>query len=772
MKRVRHVRNLREDILDTLRKSPTPVQLLDLSKRLNIRSDSDEYDYLRQVLTSMADEGIIQRHSRRRYGLRDRETEGFTGILTIHHDSATVQTDDREIPVIHVRRQHMHTALDGDTVLVKPHAVRDGKRVRGEVVAVIERTPGPISGTLEYDGSFYYLIPDEAKYYVDFLVAEKGLNGAKPGDKVIGAFVRWEHPNASPEARVVEVLGQSGKAVVEFAAILKEFRLPLQFPADVEAEAAAAVAPPSRPPKHRVNLTKDLIITIDPEDARDFDDALSLTVLENGNLELGVHIADVTHYVTEGSALDREAQKRGNSTYLVDCVVPMLPERLSNDLCSLVPNVNRFAFSVHMEFTPRGVRKAYRIEETIIKSKRRYSYDEVQTIIDSKSGDNVELILQLHKLSRTLFQLRMKNGGIDFATQEVKFILDENKMPVKATVKTRTDATSLVEECMLAANRTVAEHLHTLKKSWRTKTLPPYIYRIHDEPEPEKLGEALAVIRALGYTVPPGKLTPLAVNAILAQAEGKPEQPVINTLLLRSMSKAVYAEHNIGHYGLGFKDYAHFTSPIRRYPDLYVHRVLKEYAKGKPDSTRWDKLLRAASAAADHCSQTERGSVEAERASTKLAQTILAREHLGEQFTGTVTGVTSFGVFVSLDDLMIEGLLHIRDLNDDYYFFDDKRMRLVGRRHRKVYQFGSRVDVRIAKADVEKRVIDLHLILPTPPTAQPQKQEQASQKKQQQPQKKQVAQQTDLKTDQKSQEQIQPQKPQPPRRPKRRSRES
>lgn len=710
MKRIREVRNLREEVLDLLKTAPAPVQLIDLSKQLRIRSDSDEYEDLRLVLTKMSEEGQIQRHSRRRYALKRQDTNGFTGVITLYHDNATVATDDKDHPVVQVKRQHLLTALDGDTVLVQPHAARDGKKLRGEVIAVLERTAHPISGTIEYDGSFHYLIPDDAKYYVDFLVSEKNLHGAKPGDKVIAVFLRWEHANASPEAGVREVLGQSGKASVEFDAIKKEFGLPLEFPHEVEAEAAACEPPPAgKPPKGRLDLRKENIVTIDPDDAKDFDDALSLKKLKNGNIELGVHIADVTHYVKEGSAIDEEAQRRGNSTYLVDGVVPMLPESLSNNLCSLVPNQLRYAYSVFMEFNARGERVKYSISESVIESKRRFTYDEVQKIIDAQAGEQWDLISSLHNLARTLYDARMIAGGIDFESQEVKFILDANKTIVGATVKTRTDATSLVEECMLAANRTVAEHLHTLKKEWKTKQLPPFIYRIHDDPEPDRLLEAVTVIRALGYEVPSGKLTPMQLNAIIHQAHDRPEKPVINQLLLRSMAKAVYAEQNVGHYGLGFADYAHFTSPIRRYPDLFVHRVLKEYTKGLPVQRRWSDLLAQASRLSDQTSLTERASVDAERASTKLAQTMLAREHIGEDFEGIVSGITSFGVFVTIKALMIEGLLHIRDLTDDYYFFDDKRYRLVGRRSHRVFQFGTIVQVRIVKANVEKRNIDIAL---------------------------------------------------------------
>jgi ribonuclease R len=709
MKRLTELQNFREEILEALGTSASPLQLLDLSKKLRIKAGSDEYEYLRDLLELMVEEGIVQRMSRRRFTLPHRSSSDVHGVLSYHHNNAVVTTRDEAIPVIAIRRHDMNTALSGDTVVVQLHATAPGKKPKGEVLDIVQRAPHVITGTLEHDGTFFYVIPDDVKYHVDFLVAEQALNGAKPGDKVSARFHRWRTAQSSPEVTIAEVIGRSGKAAVEFAAILKEFRLPRTFPGEVEAEAASHVHPDGNALSGRRDIRDMRIVTIDPEDARDFDDALSLRHLDNGTVELGVHIADVSHYVSEGSMLDKEALLRGNSTYLVDCVVPMLPERLSNDICSLVPNKPRFAYSVFMEFSATGIRRSYRIEETLIQSCRRYSYDEAQTIIEGADGDHADLIHDLHALARKLFTRRMKAGGIDFETQEIKFILDEEKMPSRAVVKMRTHATSLVEECMLAANRTVAEHLHTLKKEWDLRDVPPFLYRVHDKPSADKISDATNVIRALGFDVPSGPLSPLQINAVLEQASNRPDRPVVNTLLLRSMAKAVYAEYNIGHYGLGFADYAHFTSPIRRYPDLVIHRFLKEYSKGLPEQRRLSKLRDIASYASDHCSQTERQSVDAERASTKLAQTILAHEHLGSDHVGYVTGVTQFGVFITLHDLMIEGLLHLRDFEDDYYIFDERRMRIFGRNTRRVVRYGTQLRVRIVKANIDRREIDLRL---------------------------------------------------------------
>ena len=718
MARIKDPRDLRTELLDEFKKSKSPLTLLELSKQLGIKSDTTEYEVFKQTLDRLCTEGIVKRHARRRYSLVRASMPSYIGTVKYYHNTATVTCTDPSLPTVQIHRHNLGTALDGDLVQVQPHARVTGKKMYAEVTTILERANHTISGTIEFDGSFFYIIPDESRYHVDFMVYEKNLKGAKPGDKVMGRLVRWDNAKTAPQAEVIEVLGKSGNPEVEFAAIMKEFRLPVAFPADVEQAAQHLEVPDAIPPT-RIDIRDTTVITIDPVDAKDFDDALSLERVGENLVELGVHIADVSHYVTENSIIDKEALRRGTSTYLVHRVVPMLPEKLSNDICSLVPGKTRFAFSVFMTFTTSGVLQSYRISETAIKSSRRFTYEEAQAIIElhnnSSDANHSDLskhdwlVVNLYQLSKTLYNHRIKNGGIDFETQEVKFLLDEHLHPTSAVVKTRTDATSLVEECMLAANRVVAEHVESLKKTWRLPEPPPLVYRIHEQPDEAKLADAVSVVRALGFEVPSGKLTPVQINAVLAQVRDKPERAVVNTLLLRSMAKAVYSEFNVGHYGLGFTAYAHFTSPIRRYPDLFVHRALKEYLQSKPTDQRSTFLHERAGLVSDQSTATERAAVEAERASQKLTQAMIARDHLSEAHTGTVTGVTTFGVFVLIDTLMCEGLLHIRDLGDDYYHFDEKRMRLVGRRTRRVLQFGSVLNVVISRVDMDKRMIDLTL---------------------------------------------------------------
>lgn len=708
---------MRERILILLQqRSPATVQLLDISKTLGIRSETPEYAEMKKILHELTTTGIIYKSARRKYGMvKHEETPTtFTGLLNVRNFKGTVKTGSPSLPLIYIDRPYLQCAMHGDLVTVAMQSLDRQGRPHGEVTEVVQRNPNPIACKLEYDGHFYFAIPDDEHIHVDFLIHPSNLLGATDGDKVSVKVERWNDPFKSPEGKILEVIGKAGRTVVEHDSIAREYGLHKLFPAEVDEEAnKAKVVVSAKELARRTDFRNHAVLTIDPVDAKDFDDALSIEKTDKGTWIVGVHIADVGHYVREDTALDQEAFRRGTSTYLVDGVVPMLPEHLSNDICSLVPGKTRFTFSVVMEFSDRGALKSYQVVKSIIKSKRRFSYEEVQEILEGKKTDPFEEDLnRLNALAKTLRKKRFLTGGIDFDTREVKFILDENKHPVSSYVKRRSDATMLVEEFMLAANRTVATHIELLKKKWRLKNEIPFLYRVHDEPDYDKLREALKLVQTVGGTVPQGKLTSKDINDVLEKTKGSRLEQAISQLVLRSQSKAVYSDLNTGHYGLGFTHYSHFTSPIRRYPDLVIHRLLEEYAEDKPEAGRWKKLDNFVAEAAVHCSDRERVATEAERASIKLTQVTLCRNRVGEEFEGSVSGITGFGIFILMDDLNAEGLLKLRDLDDDYYYLDEKTFSLVGRRKRRVFQFGTRVKVRIARVNVEKREIDLVLAKP------------------------------------------------------------
>lgn len=696
-----------EKLIELFKNVEKPLKLLEISKLLKIRSDSIDYELLKEALQTLIEQNVIEKGKKRTYYLKTDEFSEYTGKLEIIDGQGVIQTGLPNVPTIVIKRSQLNTALPGDFVVVRLLASKKKKKHRGEVLRILKRNDLAIVGKIEFDGYFYFLVPDEPAYYVDFLVPQKKLNGARDGDKVSARFIDWDDPTKSPKAEVIKILGIAGDPSVEYDSVIDEFQLPTEFPVEVLNEANQLKAPINRKPAGRLDFRKEIVITIDPEDAKDFDDALSLKKLPNGNYQLGVHIADVSYYVQENTAIDIEARKRATSIYLVDRVIPMLPEALSNEICSLKPSETRYTFSVIAELTPECDLVDYQIRETLIKSSRRFTYDEVQQIIDTKKGDFSELILELHKLTQKMKEKRYKQGGILFDTVEYKFVLDENKFPTQVKIKQTTPATSLVEECMLLANQIVALHIEKIKKDFGMKRPLPYLYRIHDEPDPKMLKTVLKFISSFGPKLNKKKITSKDINELLIKVQNSPEKNIINQVLIRSMPKAIYSDKNFGHYGLGFTHYTHFTSPIRRYPDLFVHRLLKEYAKGKPDSDRLNFLYRLSKDVARVSSDQERLAMEAERASNKVAFSLIANQHIGDDFDGIITGVTSFGLFVQLKDIYAEGLLHIKDMHDDYYIFDEPNYRLIGKRTKRIYKLGETIRVRIVKVNLEKRMIDL-----------------------------------------------------------------
>jgi len=698
---------LTDEVLALFATDGATFQLNEISKLLKIKANDPEYFILRGVLDTLVDNGILLKSARRKYRLKESSDNGFIGNVEIVNDRCFVTTDSEEFPIVNIKFRYLNTALSGDTVRIKLGAEKKDKKPYGEVVEVIERVEHKIHGKIEFESGIYFLVPDEKKYYLDFIVSKSDLGDAKQGDKVQADFVVWTDKHRSPTAKVVSIVGAAGDPNVEYDTLIDEFELPREFPDGVVQEAEKFKKIDKSEFKNRLDLRKDFVITIDPKDARDFDDALSMKKLENGNYLVCIHIADVSHYVVENSELDIEARNRGNSVYLVDRVIPMLPENLSNNLCSLRPNEDRLAFSVIVELGVKGGIKSYKIAETVINSKRRYSYEEVHEILAAKEGENAEFLMEMNKLAIVLRNKRFQSGGIDFETSELRFELDENKNPIRALKKVSLDSMKLIEEFMLLANQIVAMHLEKMTKMQKQTNMLPYLFRIHEQPKAETIAEALRFVGDLvAMNFKKKGISSKEINAILHRFKGTPEETIVSQTLIRSLPKAIYSPDNYGHFGLGFKEYTHFTSPIRRYADLVIHRVIKEYEGAKIDKTRIDYLKLFMRSAAQHTTQTERSAMEAERASTKLTYTMMAKGRLQETFEGTVTGLTNFGLFVQVDEIYAEGLLKFREINDDYYHFDEKTMKLIGKRGKKVFKLGSRLTVRIRKVSVEKRQID------------------------------------------------------------------
>ncbi len=663
--------------------------------------ESDERARVRYVVQKKKDKlELPQGKANRLIGVLGMTKRGF-GFVGL-------EGSDEEV---FIAERNLGTALHGDTVEVALFArpIRkkkqdDEAKLEGEIVGIVERSNTTVVGTLEKSKRFSFVVPDNERINRDIYISDDDLGGASHGDKVVVEMREWKNPAQNPEGKIIEVLGESGDARVEVMSVARSFNLPMQFPQDVEQAAKALSGSiPREEIAKRLDLRERVCVTIDPEDAKDFDDAISFEPLGNGKYRLGVHIADVSYYVQENSPLDREAYERGTSVYLVNEVVPMLPERLSNDLCSLRPDVDRLTYSVMMTVTGGGKVEEYSIEKSVIHSARRFTYEEVQKIIEDGKGELADMLLPLHKFTQTLTKQRKKKGSIDFDTGEAKFKFDERGFPSAIIKKVRLDAHRLVEECMLLANRIVAEHLGKVRKEDQVR---PFVYRVHDVPSPERLTDLANFVKQFGFTLDVKQgISSLKLQNLLDTVKGSEVENVINEVALRSMAKAVYSEKNIGHFGLAFKYYTHFTSPIRRYPDLIVHRLLKEYADGMP----YERREHLQNELPDICKQSsarEKVATEAERESVKVMQVEYMKRHVGDIFEGVITGVTNFGIFVEITDLLVQGLIRMRDMTDDYYLFDEKRYQLKGRSRGKVYRLGDSVRVEVVSVDPETREID------------------------------------------------------------------
>lgn len=676
----------------------------ELAQKLGIK-DSSERTMINLILQELEVWEIIIAAQRGKYKLvpkPGKENELIGRIDFTPRGSAYLIVEGREED-LYIHKNNAGKAFNQDKVRVK--IIHHAGKAEGQVIEVLERAKSEFVGTVDIGPKSVFVRPDDAKMPVDFFI-DRGLHkSAKNGEKVIVKFLTWPGTSKSPLGAVIERLGMPGTMDVDMHSILAEYGFPTHFPAEVEEEATKIGEPNyDKEVAHRRDFRKTLTFTIDPVDAKDFDDALSFEILENGNYEIGVHIADVSHYVTPGTTLDKEALSRGNSVYLVDRVIPMLPETLSNLLCSLRPNENKLTFSAVFEITPKGKILNEWFGKTVINSNKRFTYEEAQEIIEGVVVDAIftPVINTMDGLAKLYRNERLKQGALNVESQEVRFELDEAGNPLGIILKISKDSNKLIEEFMLLANKHVAMYVGKPEKN---KKIVPFVYRLHDEPNDEKIADLRIFLNEFGYKINlvADKPISFALNAVMEEAKAKDELHIIGPMVIRAMTKAYYGVDNIGHYGLAFDYYGHFTSPIRRYADLLVHRILFDKLSGKEYA--YNNLLEQQ---CKHISTTEKSATEAERASIKYMQVKFMADKVGLTFEGKVTGVTDWGIFIELDENKCEGLVHIKSLEGNY-IFNSRTKQLESNRNPIKYHLGMKVDVVVKNVDLLKKQIDLEL---------------------------------------------------------------
>ena len=671
---------------------------------LGVNGRTNQY-LIADILDDLTRDGFLAELVPGKYQASEITTSAEGTFVRRGNGKNSVIVDGTDMPIFVAERNSKH-ALNGDRVRVHLCAQRRGCDPEARVLEIIEKKEQVFIGTLKVSKTFAFLVTESKYMACDIFIPKSKIKGGETGDKAIVRIVEWNDDDKNPTGEVVDILGRTGENNSEMNAILAEFGLPYVYPKNVEAAAEkidADITPEVI--AQREDMRGVTTFTIDPRDAKDFDDALSLRKLPNGHWEAGVHIADVTHYVRPGSILDKEAEKRATSVYLVDRTIPMLPERLCNGICSLRPNEEKLAYSCIFEMDDEANVIDHRIRKTVIKSDRRFTYEEAQEIIETGKGDYAEEVLTLDRLAKKLRKRRFEHGSVNFDRFEVRFEIDETGHPISVYFKVSKDANKLVEEFMLLANKQVATDIGNPGGRKKAK---PFVYRVHDNPDPDRMQNFAEIASRFGYKVrTKGKRTDInnSLNKMLGNVKGQPEENLLSILAIRTMAKAVYTTTNIGHYGLSFDYYTHFTSPIRRYPDMMVHRLLDKYLNGGR-SVNADKLEEECK----HSSDMEQLAANAERASIKYKQVEFMKDRLGKVYEGSVSGVTEWGIYVELDENKCEGMVPIRELDDDYYEFDEKEYCLIGRRKKRVYRLGDKLTVQVARADLNKKQLDFAIV--------------------------------------------------------------
>lgn len=679
------------------------LTLQQIVKKLGLKK-KDDIKRTGLVVDQLENDGTIQRLkngsfiAERSADAKGEEQTGIVDHVSSRFAYVKIGGDRKDI---YITGRDLASAVDGDTVKIIIFAKKHGEHQEGKVVEVLKRNRTRFVGKVEVSKNYAFVIPDYRKVHQDFFVYPENLNNARTGDKVIIEVVAWADGDKSPEAKVVSILGKAGENEAEIHSIMAEFDLPFKFPENVQRESEKISEDITQQEiEKRRDFRAITTFTIDPEDAKDFDDALSILKLENGNYEIGVHIADVTHYVDPASLLETEAFDRATSVYLVDRTIPMLPERLSNGLCSLRPNEDKLTFSAVFEIDHKAKVSNEWFGRTIIHSDKRFSYEEAQLGLETQQGIFADELKTLNELALKLRKDRFKNGAVNFETTEVKFKLDEKGKPLAVIPKIRKDAHKLIEEFMLLANKYVATYVYKMKKGEERNT---FVYRTHDFPDPEKVKDFALFAKQFGHQVDVDEnAISRSLNSLMDEIEGKPEQGVLQQLAVRSMAKAKYTTEAKGHFGLAFDHYTHFTSPIRRYPDMMVHRLLQHYldhGKTADKKAFEEKCI--------HSSEREKRAADAERASIKYKQVEFMASAENKPYDGLITGVTEWGIYVEIIETKCEGMIRMSDMDDDFYEYDEKNYRIIGKKNRKVFTLGDKLSVRVKKTDIDKRLIDL-----------------------------------------------------------------